>query len=40
MQEQSANGRIDTVSKVIAASLHTLDQAFVDSDTKTVNSFR
>ncbi|MCC5894073.1 MAG: SRPBCC domain-containing protein [Alkalibacterium sp.] len=30
MQERSTTGRIDTVSKLIAASPHTLYQAFID----------
>ena len=30
MQERSSTGRIDTVSKLIAASPHTLFQAFID----------
>lgn len=32
MQESSSNGRIDTVSKNIASSPHTLYQAFIDPD--------
>lgn len=32
MQERSSTGRIDTVSKLIAASPHKLFQAFIDPD--------